>query len=55
MLAMRKAECKVWLEDYMECLHHEKEVSGADRGSATRGAGADAGRPVGSGLLLCIP
>jgi hypothetical protein len=23
----RKQECIEWLEDYNECLHHEKEVS----------------------------
>lgn len=24
MMDIRKQECKVWLEDYNECLHHQK-------------------------------
>jgi hypothetical protein len=26
----RKQECIEWLEDYNECLHHEKEVGPMD-------------------------
>lgn len=26
MMDMRKVECKVWLEDYNECLHRQKQV-----------------------------
>lgn len=27
MINMRKQECKEWLDDYNECLHHAKLVS----------------------------
>lgn len=32
MINMRKQECKEWLDDYNECLHHAKLVSGERSG-----------------------
>ena len=33
----RNTECAEWLEDYNECLHHEKAVSGCGPGQDVAG------------------
>lgn len=38
-LNLRKSECREWLEDYNECLHHGKEVGAAQCWCGCVGAG----------------